>query len=91
MTNSLSGASLERILPKAASQKSRLVYILLALILPGFGLHNFYAGYTRNALIQVLCTFPGIFLIIPFFVGLIWSWIEMFTVTKDADGLPLRG
>lgn len=90
-STSSSGASLAAILPKADSQKSRMVYILLALILPGLGLHNFYAGHTRNAIIQLLCTIPGIFLIIPFFVGIIWSWIEIFTVTKDAAGLPFRG
>lgn len=85
-----SGASLARILPQAHSQKSRMIYILTALLLPGLGVHNFYAGYTRNGLIQLLCAFPGIFLIFPFLISVVWTWIEIFTITKDATGLPFQ-
>src|ERR1700709_2153686 len=39
--------------------KSRVAFVLLAVFLGSFGAHNFYAGYTRKAVIQLsitLCT-----------------------------------
>ena len=65
---------------------SRLIYILLALFLGGFGIHNFYAGYTRKAIIQLLLVFPGFILFIPPFITFVWVLVDICTVTKDASG-----
>lgn len=67
-------------------KKSRLIYILLALFLGGFGIHNFYAGYTKKAIIQLLCTFPGALLVVPVLILGIWILVDIVTVTKDAEG-----
>ena len=51
----------------ATQPKSRLIYILLALFLGGFGVHNFYAGYTGKGVAQLLLTIPFGILIFPLF------------------------
>ena len=71
----------------AANRKDRVVYILLAVLL-GFGVHNFYAGYKRNGLIQILCSFLSCGALWIFMW--IWSVIEACTVTVDADGVPFK-
>lgn len=66
--------------------KSRLAYILLAFFLGGFGVHNFYAGYTKKAVWQLLLTLLLFWtIIVPFVVG-IWIIVEMCTVSVSADG-----
>lgn len=68
------------------TQKSRLAYILLGLFLGEFGVHNFYAGYTTVAVIQLLITVLscGTLAVIAW----IWAIIEMITVTEDVQGVP---
>ena len=65
--------------------KSRLAYILLALFLGCFGVHNFFAGYTGRGLTQLLLTLISF----GFLSLVIWVWaiIEICTVTKDARGV----
>ena len=41
--------------------KSRTTYILLALFLGGYGVHNFYAGYIASAILQILLSCLGIY------------------------------
>lgn len=67
--------------------KSRMTYILLALFLGGFGIHNFYAGYSGKGIAQLLisCLTCGVGAIAVF----IWVIIEMCTVDKDANGVPM--
>lgn len=69
--------------------KSKLVAILLALFLGGWGVHDFYLGYTTNGVIKIiLCIFT---------LGLasgIWALIDLIriaigSIDKDARGLPL--
>ena len=67
-------------------KRNRLVYILLAIFLGGLGIHNFYAGYTKKAIIQLLCVIPGVALVIPAIIEFIWVLVDICTVTKDADG-----
>ena len=68
------------------SKTSRVLYIVLAILLGEFGVHNFLAGYTQKGLIQLLIT--------VFTCGLgvtivwIWALIEAFTVTTDSEGRP---
>lgn len=70
----------------ARAAKSRTVYIVLAILLGEFGVHNFYAGNTSRGVIQLALT-----LISCFWLGLfvwIWAIIEGVTTTKDATGMP---
>ena len=66
--------------------KSRTVYVLLALFLGLLGIHNFYAGYTTKAIIQLLVTLLTGWLIIPLFVIAFWVLIEIVVTDKDANG-----
>lgn len=65
--------------------KSRLTYILLALFLGGFGIHNFYAGYNRTGLIQLLLTVVSCGILS--LVSVIWAIVDIVNVTKDANGV----
>ena len=66
-------------------QKSRLVYIILAIFLGGLGIHNFYAGHTTNGVIQLVL---GIFFCGT--VSWIWAIIDIITVTTDSNGVPMN-
>ena len=67
--------------------KSRGAYIVLGLLFGCLGIHNFYAGYFGRAIAQLLIT---ILLGWVFFIGIaitmIWSLIEILSVTQDANG-----
>lgn len=75
-----------------ANQKSKLVAGLLGIFLGGLGIHNFYLGFTKRALVQLLvtlltCGFGAI-------IMEIWGLIEgiFYLVGKynvDANGNPL--
>ena len=69
--------------------KSRLAYILLALFLGGFGIHNFYAGYTQKAVIQLLLTLLLGWTGIVALCVLIWVIIDIIKVTADSNGVPM--
>jgi len=66
-------------------RRSRLTYILLGVLLGPFGGHNFYAGYIKRAVAQLLitvlsCFFGGI-------VTWIWAIFEVCLVKQDDDGI----
>jgi TM2 domain-containing membrane protein YozV len=68
--------------------KDRVAYVLLAVFLGHLGIHNFFAGYTSRAVIQlvitiVTCGFGAL-------VTWIWAIIEAITVTKDAQGVDFK-
>ncbi|MBQ2767712.1 MAG: TM2 domain-containing protein [Clostridia bacterium] len=73
--------------PQAAPAKSKLAAGLLGIFLGGFGVHNFYLGYTGKAIAQILLNFLcGI--------GAIWGFIEgililVGNINTDANGVPL--
>jgi TM2 domain-containing membrane protein YozV len=81
--------------PYRKPQKSRTTAGLLAIFLGGFGIYNFYLGFTTKALIQLLvtvlsCGIAGVAM------G-IWALIEgIFYLTghegytTDSDGVPLK-
>lgn len=77
--------------------KSKIVAGLLGLFLGGFGAHNFYLGYTKKALIQLLVSLVGGLItcgIATFGIG-IWALIESImilcgNINVDADGNPLE-
>lgn len=74
-------------LPQLSSgaPKARIVYILFAIFLGSLGIHNFFAGYKRNAIFQLVITLATCG--IGSFVSWIWAIIEACTITKDADGV----
>ena len=73
------------IIPPYIRRRSRLTYILLGVLLGAFGGHNFYAGYIKRAVAQLLltvlsCFFGGI-------ISWIWAIVEVCTVKQDDDGV----
>ncbi len=71
-----------------ANSKSKLAAGLLGIFLGGWGVHNFYLGYTGKAIAQILLTFC-------FGIGYIWGLIEGIMILcgkidKDAQGNPLK-
>lgn len=69
--------------------KSKLVAGLLGIFLGGFGIHNFYLGYTGKAVAQIIVT------LVTCGVGSLWGLIEGVlilcgtSITTDASGRPL--
>jgi len=51
-------------------QKSKLVAGLLGIFLGGWGIHNFYLGFTSKAIIQIVVT------LVTCGVGSLWGLIE---------------
>lgn len=66
------------------AKKSRISYILLAFFFGCLGVHNFYAGYNKKGIAQLLISLLSFGILSPI-VG-IWCIIEMCTVTKDSAG-----
>lgn len=85
---------------QVAGEKSKIAAGLLAIFLGNYGIHNFYLGYTKKAVTQLVltlvgyvlcCVFIGIFLVAG--VG-IWALVEgimIFTgsINVDGNGMPL--
>ena len=56
------------------SQKSKIVAGILGILLGGLGIHNFYLGFTKKALIQLLITVLSVGFLS--WVSAIWGLIE---------------
>ena len=71
--------------------KDQMVYVLLAFFLGGFGVHNFYAGYIKKGIAQLVMT-----LLSPLTGGLlmigvgIWVIVNIFAINRDAHGIPFK-
>lgn len=69
--------------------KQKMVAGLLGIFLGGFGAHNFYLGYTKKAVIQLIVT------LVTCGIGAWWGFIEGIlilcgkTITTDAEGNEL--
>lgn len=70
------------------SSRSRALYIVLGFFLGGFGIHNFYAGRTKQGMTQLLLVVFFFWLILPLVIVGIWALIDICTVTEDGNGLP---
>src|SRR5262249_52022542 len=70
--------------------KSRGVYIVLALLLGGLGIHNFYAGRIGPGITQLLLMIFTFWLILPIFAIGLWVLIEVIVVDKDGQGRRMR-
>jgi TM2 domain-containing membrane protein YozV len=66
-------------------RRSRLTFILLGVLLGPFGGHNFYAGYVKRAVIQLLITLLTCFS--AAIVSWVWAIFEICLVTQDDDGI----
>lgn len=56
--------------PPGYEPKSRLLAGLLGILLGGYGVHNFYLGFTTKAVIQILVT------LVTCGIGGIWGFVE---------------
>lgn len=70
------------------SDKGRTAYVLMAVFLGCYGIHNFYAGYTGKGVAQLLITLLSVFFLSP--ITWIWSVVEACVVTEDAQGRRFR-
>ena len=68
--------------------KSKMAAGLLGIFLGGFGVHNFYLGFTSKAVIQIVVS------LITCGIGSLWGFIEGImiltgSINTDASGRPL--
>ena len=72
--------------PLFRDQKERLIYIILALFVGGFGIHNFYSGHIGKGIAKIILTL----LVFTSFIAWIWCIVEICTVKEDANGVPFK-
>ena len=71
-----------------SAPKSRTVYILLAVFLGAYGVHNFYAGDKKAGLIKLLVSLLTCFIgAIPMFI---WAIVYAINVKQDAQGVKFN-
>jgi TM2 domain-containing membrane protein YozV len=72
----------------AGAPKSRTAYILLAVFLGAYGVHNFFAGDKKAGLIKILVTFLTCFIgALPMWI---WAIVDAINVKKDANGVDFN-
>ena len=74
----------EALLPH--KRKMKAVYVVLGFFLGAIGVHNFYAGYKRRAVAQLLITVLSFGYLL--LVSWIWAIVEIIIVNDDASGRP---
>ncbi|MGI6269864.1 MAG: NINE protein [Candidatus Howiella sp.] len=81
----------------AGAQKSKLAAGLLGIFLGSLGIHNFYLGYQKKALIQLLVSLIGGILTcgVAAVAMEIWGLVERIqiltgSINVDANGVPLK-
>lgn len=82
------GVALSQPIPKG-EQKSKMTAGLLGILLGGFGVHNFYLGYTGKGIAQIALT------VLLCGSGYLWGLIEGImiltgSIKADAKGIPLK-
>lgn len=68
--------------------EKKLIAGVLAFFLGSLGIHKFYLGYTKQGIIMLLCTFPGVlFFFIPFLIISLIAFIEavIYLVLSDEE------
>ena len=78
----------------AANAKSKLVAGLLGIFLGGLGIHNFYLGYAKKAVTQLLICLLGSCIVVGPVAAEIWGLVEGIMIlcgkiTVDGQGMPL--
>lgn len=72
--------------------KSGVIYVLLAFFACVIGLHNFYAGYYKKGVVQLVLTIISPFMMfVPLLVVALWGLGEMIFVNSSANGKRFRG
>lgn len=77
-------------------RKSKIAAGLLGIFLGSLGIHNFYLGYTNNAIAQLLLTLIGwVACGIGPIIAAIWGLVEGImilsgSISCDANGVPLK-
>lgn len=68
--------------------KNRTTFIMLGALLGAFGAHNFYAGYSKKAGIQLAITL----LTLGFGSPMSWMWavIDICTIDRDSNGVQFE-
>lgn len=79
---------------KPVDAKSKVAAGLLAIFFGTLGIHNFYLGYNKKAVVQLLLTVIGWIVIVGPIISGIWSIVEaimLFTgsISVDASGKKL--
>ena len=79
----------------AKGAKSKLVAGLLGILLGGLGIHDFYLGYTKKAIIHILLATVGSFVLIGPIISGIWGladgiFILTGKISVDAHGNALQ-
>ena len=69
--------------------KSKLAAGLLGIFLGGWGIHNFYLGFTGKGIAQIIVT------IVTCGIGSLWGFVEGIliltgSINTDAQGIPLK-
>ncbi len=82
------GVALSQPIPQG-EQKSKMTAGLLGILLGGFGVHNFYLGYTGKGIAQIALT------LLLCGSGYLWGFIEGImiltgSIKADAKGVPLK-
>lgn len=77
-------------IPPTYVRTVRWVYIVMAIFLGGFGIHNFYAGYHKRGAIQLVVSIVGGALTggIANIAVCVWVIYEAIAVKEDARGVP---
>ena len=70
--------------------KSRIAYQILAFFLGLLGIHNFYAGFTKRGIAQLLISVLGSIVLIPTLCVWVWVIVEIFSVDQGPDGVSFR-
>ena len=83
------GAALQDAATQVGEQKSKLVAVLLAFFLGGFGIHDFYLGYNKYGVIKIVLT------VCTGFGGGLWALIDFIrlltgSIHADANGVELK-
>lgn len=73
----------------ASAGRRRIVFAMLGIFLGFLGVHNFYAGYTRIGILQLVLT--GLAALLGFNLIFTWVWalVEVLFVHTDSRGAPL--
>lgn len=69
-------------------KKSRIIYVVLAIVFGELGVHNFYAGYIGRGVAQLLITILSFGLL--FWFSWLWAIIEICIVRRDGRSIPFE-
>jgi len=74
--------------PVASAPKRRTAYVLLAVFLGAYGVHNFYAGDKKAGLIKLLVSLLTCFIgALPMWI---WAIVDAVNVKQDAQGVQFN-